>query len=87
MNKHYIRGHGIPEQFLWYLFECLCIAGLVLEYGDSENAPMANWTSIVHRDMKMGNVFLGLLSETHYRCYPCPKLGISGWQSPYRTAN
>jgi serine/threonine protein kinase len=78
MNKHYTRARGIPEQFLWYLFECLCIAGLVLEHGESEKAPVANWTPIVHRDMKMGNVFLGLPSETHYRCYPVPKLGDFG---------
>jgi serine/threonine protein kinase len=78
MEKHLARGRGVPEQFLWYLFECLCITGLLLEHGNSENAPVANWTPIVHRDMKMSNVFLGLPSETRYRNYSMPKLGDFG---------
>jgi hypothetical protein len=36
MTKHHQRDQGrnlfwIPEQFVWYVFECLCIAGLLLE--------------------------------------------------------
>lgn len=77
MNKHLTRGRRVPEEFLWYLFECLCIAGLILEHGESKS-PVPNWTSIVHRDMKLSNVFLGLPSETHYRRYPMPKLGDFG---------
>lgn len=78
MSKHSKRMLDIPEQFLWCVFECLCIAGLVLEHGDSEQLPVDNWTSIVHRDMKLANVFLSLPSETHYRGYPVPKLGDFG---------
>jgi serine/threonine protein kinase len=84
MFKHH-EGKGgpkhlfpVPEQFLWYVFECLCIAGLVLEHGEMERNPMGNWTSIAHRDMKLSNVFLSLPSETKYRCYPVPKLGDFG---------
>ena len=77
-HKHSDNRLEVPEQFLWYLFECLCIAGLVLEQGDSETNPVVDWNTIVHRDMKMANVFLSLPSETHYRCYPVPKLGDFG---------
>lgn len=68
----------VPEQFLWYVFECLCIAGLLLEHGEMEKNPMGNWTPIVHRDMKLSNVFLSLPSDTNYRCYHMPKLGDFG---------
>lgn len=72
------RAKGVPEQFLWYAFECLCTAGLLLEHGEMEKNPMSNWTPIAHRDMKLSNVFLGLPNETNYRRYPVPKLGGFG---------
>lgn len=84
MDKHWNRKRSlqdllyIPEQFLWYGFECMCIAGLVLEHGEMEKNPMGKWTSIAHRDMKLSNVFLSLPSDTHYRCYLVPKLGDFG---------
>ena len=39
---------------------------------------MGNWTSTAHRDLKLSNIFLSLPSDTHYRCYPVPKLGDFG---------
>jgi len=84
MDGHAMQGQRIgsrfwiPEQFLWYVFECLCIAGLVLEHGEMEKNPMNNWTPIVHRDMKVSNIFLGLPNEERYCRYPVPKLGDFG---------
>lgn len=50
MDKHWNRQSSpedlfwIPEQFLWYVFECMCIAGLVLEHGEMEKDPMGDST-------------------------------------------
>ena len=39
---------------------------------------MGDWTSIVHRDLKLSNVFLSLPNERHYSLYLVPKLGDFG---------
>jgi serine/threonine protein kinase len=82
MNNYYRYGEKgtvyIPEQFIWYIFECLCIVGLLLERGDVERNPMSDWIPIVHRDMKMCNVFLSYPDEKQYVNYPVPKLGDFG---------
>jgi serine/threonine protein kinase len=82
MNRYYKHSEKgtvyIPEQFIWYIFECLCIVGLLLERGDVERNPMSDWIPIVHRDMKMCNVFLGYPDEKQYVNYPVPKLGDFG---------
>jgi serine/threonine protein kinase len=69
---------NVPEQFIWYIFECLCIVGLLLERGEVEKNPMIDWVPIVHRDMKMANVFLSYPDEKQYKNYPVPKLGDFG---------
>jgi serine/threonine protein kinase len=68
----------VPEQFIWYMFECLCIVGLLLERGEVESNPTIDWVPIVHRDMKLGNVFLSYPDEKQYSNYPVPKLGDYG---------
>ena len=68
----------IPERFLWYMLECLCIAGLLLERGELEQNPMSDWKPIVHRDLKVSNVFLGLPIEGNFCRYPVPKIGDFG---------
>lgn len=72
------EGPSIPERFLWYTLECLCIAGLLFERGEMEQNPMSDWDSIVHRDLKLSNVFLGLPSEQSFCRYPVPKIGDFG---------
>lgn len=78
MANYRAMQKDIPEEFLWYTFECLCIAGLVLERGEMEKNPMSQWTPIVHRDLKVSNVFLGLPNRRHFSRYPVPKVGDFG---------
>lgn len=42
-----------PEPFLWFLLECLCIVGLLLERGEVIRNPMSDWKTIIHRDIKL----------------------------------
>lgn len=39
---------------------------------------MSEWVPILHRDLKLANVFLGAPNKTHYSNYPVPKLGDFG---------
>lgn len=78
MSDYIYKKWWLPEQFIWYVFECLCIAGLLLEHGEMERNPMGSWAPIIHRDMKGANVFLGLPDERNYCRYPVPKLGDFG---------
>lgn len=67
-----------PEPFLWHVFECLAIAGLVMERGEVRENPMSDWVPIVHRDMKLSNTFLGLPDRNRFSRYPTPKIGDFG---------
>lgn len=83
MNNYYEEGttdapYYMPEQFIWYMFECLCIVGLLLERGEIDKNPMSDWIPIVHRDLKLSNVFLSLPNDKHYSRYPVPKVGDFG---------
>lgn len=53
---------------------------MLMERGelDPEPAEPAWWDLIVHRDIKVGNVFLGLPMEGRYAGFPTPKLGDFG---------
>ena len=42
-------GEFVPEPFCWYCFECLAIAGLLMERGELEHNPVAKNDKIVHR--------------------------------------
>lgn len=68
----------LPEPFLWHLFECLSIVGLLLERGEIEHNPFKDWTLIVHRDFKISNIFLGPPDKQRFCHYPTPKLGDFG---------
>lgn len=53
--------HVIPEAFVWYSFYCLTKALTYMRYGfqDGRNfAPVDGWRTILHRDIKPGNVLL-----------------------------
>lgn len=67
-----------PEAFMWRAFESLALAGLFMERGGVGPTPPGHWELIVHRDMKFGNVFLGLNSSDTWRGYPSVKLGDFG---------
>lgn len=71
-------GIRFPEPFLWHVFECLCIAGLLMERGDIQRNPMSDWRTIVHRDLKQLNVFLSEPDRNRFHRYPTPKLGDFG---------
>ncbi|SMR43790.1 unnamed protein product [Zymoseptoria tritici ST99CH_3D1] len=70
-----------PEPFAWYTFWTLAIAGILMERGalTKDGPAHSNWSTIVHRDIKLSNVFLGPASTTHFCCYPEPKLGDFGF--------
>lgn len=65
----------LPEPFLWSAFFSLATAGLLMERGelDAEQANTTTWESIVHRDLKLGNVFLSWDSTERWRGYPSVK--------------
>ncbi|KAK4541905.1 hypothetical protein LTR36_007269 [Oleoguttula mirabilis] len=71
----------LPESFLWHTFESLATAGMLMEKGELDAAPTepAWWDLIVHRDIKVSNLFLGLPQEGRYRGYPSVKLGDWGF--------
>ncbi|KAK4626167.1 hypothetical protein CLAFUW4_04244 [Fulvia fulva] len=47
-----------PEAFIWYCFQNLARAARVMECGDETLPEVSGWRSVVHRDIKPGNVLL-----------------------------
>jgi serine/threonine protein kinase len=81
VSQYDLAEENIPEPYLWHTFECLALAGILMERGDTdelEHNPPSNWTPIVHRDLKLDNVFLDRPSETRYCQYPTPKIADFG---------
>lgn len=75
----------IPEPFLWHVFECLSIAGLLLERGVVEGNPMRHWRTIVHRDLRPNNIFFGKPDPQRFNRYPTPKMadfGLAVYEPP-----
>ena len=69
----------VPEPFLWSLLETLTEACLLLESGAvEEDEAIADWESIVHRDIKPGNIFLDTPRDDIYPSYPHPILSDFG---------
>ena len=65
------------------MFESLAIAGLIMERGELEQGGLPpiepTWRDvIVHRDLKISNIFLGTPLNDKYRGYPAPKLADFG---------
>ncbi len=49
----------IPEPAIWWFLECMTEACLLMQYGGvEENEARPGWEAIVHRDLKLGNIFL-----------------------------
>ncbi|KAF2496833.1 kinase-like protein [Lophium mytilinum] len=77
----------IPEMYLWIIFDALAEALYVLQNGHSAQfdangafipqEPEPGWDSIVHRDIKPGNIFLGDVKPP-YMGYLTPMLGDFG---------
>ena len=53
-----------PEPFLWHLFECLAIAGSLMSHGDEDT--IDDWKVIIHRDLKVENVFMSAADPERY---------------------
>lgn len=71
----------IPEAFLWSVFENLCIAGILMERGAiqvNDDDGVQIWNTIVHRDLRTSNVFVGTNTSDLYRGFPTAKLGDFG---------
>lgn len=53
-----------PEPFVWFFFETLVTAGLLMERGDVEQRDTKFWRSLIlHRDVKLDNSKAFLLRE------------------------
>lgn len=78
---HSTRGEQdrtwLPEAFLWYTFERLTTAGLLMEQGSLHAEPFNCWDLILHLDWKASNVFLGPPAD-QFRGYPSLKVGDFG---------
>ncbi|KAK4541908.1 hypothetical protein LTR36_007272 [Oleoguttula mirabilis] len=68
----------VAELFIWHTFECLAIAGLLMEQGSRQADPINAWRLILHLDWKSGNIFLGTPSVGRFEGYPTPKVGDFG---------
>ncbi|USW55552.1 Putative serine/threonine-protein kinase Atg1 [Septoria linicola] len=72
----------IPEPFCWSAFQSLVLAGLLMANGttdtSSPNAADPEWRLIVHRDLKLDNVFLGIPARDRFRGYPQLKVADFG---------
>ncbi|KAK3708754.1 hypothetical protein LTR37_011275 [Vermiconidia calcicola] len=68
----------IPEPAIWAFFNDLVDAFLVLQYGAvEEEDAKARWRPIVHRDVKLDNVFLDT-PGIEFPSYPTARLGDFG---------
>lgn len=72
LYRHQGHDEPVPEKFLWFLFKGLLDACMVMKRGGVNNA-VTPWSEIVHCDLKLHNVFLGLAHVTHYPQWPIPK--------------
>ncbi|KAM0720599.1 hypothetical protein Q7P37_004736 [Cladosporium fusiforme] len=46
--------------------------------GNIERNPFDSWNQIVHKDLKLSNIFLSLADSNRYNHYPTPKVGDFG---------
>jgi serine/threonine protein kinase len=76
----------IPVRALWTFFRDLATAAFILHLGhnplDSGAQEAANWTEIIHRDIKPGNIFLAAPLSKTGRGIPVCKLGDFGLAVP-----
>ena len=73
------QGAWLAEPFIWHTFESLSIAGQLMAHGGMEPNPFNGWHSMVHRDIKLANMFLSYPRKDRYRKFPSVKLGDFGY--------
>ena len=79
-EKRYHTETLIPEPALWSIFNDLVDACLLLQYGDVDgDEPVEGWAPIVHRDIKLDNVWLDSRNaKRRFPSYPTARLGDFG---------
>lgn len=66
MSAHKQHGTHVPEPFVWFFFETLAKAGLLMDRGDLEqHRGDGFWKLILHRDIKLPNSRAARLSGIH----------------------
>ncbi|KAF2765478.1 kinase-like protein [Teratosphaeria nubilosa] len=91
-NQH-LQTHGLQrvwlhEEFIWHTLETLVRVFILCDCGELDQDPISGslnrppwgqpWVTIIHRDLKLGNVFLGPPLRDRYRRWPAPKVGDFG---------
>lgn len=73
-------GKQMPKPFLYYVFQMLVEAAMVMKQGSSSAAsPAQGWTDeIIHRDLKPDNILLDVPDGSHFPIYPRPLVGDFG---------
>jgi serine/threonine protein kinase len=66
-----------PEPFAWHVFSCLARAGSLMQDGGLDDSATHGWDMIIHRDLKLGNIFLTEPGD-RFEGYPQPKVGDFG---------
>lgn len=78
-DEHGVRlSPKIPEPAIWYIFEALVAAALVMNWGSLTAWVPKGWRKVIHRDIKPTNVFLGSPHPEIWPTYPVPKLADFG---------
>lgn len=78
LGRHQDAGEVVPEAFILYVFRALIESCLIMQRGKAGRVRDTSWEQIVHRDLKLDNVFLGENSITSFPAYPQVKLADFG---------
>ncbi|SMR43754.1 unnamed protein product [Zymoseptoria tritici ST99CH_3D1] len=79
LSKLAEKAERPTEPFLWSVFEDLVTAAILLERGHLDTRDASpDWELIVHRDIKLGNVFLGDNKGDAFCGFPTAKVGDFG---------
>ena len=82
IRAYQLAGAYVPEAFIWVVFSILVDCRLIMERGWINHPPVpepkVEWKEIVHRDLKLENIFLDLKKEGRWPQYPQPKLADFG---------
>lgn len=73
------ENEAIPEPAIWSIFNDLVDAGLLLQFGGVEEEDrLMEWEPIVHRDLKLENVWLDYGDGSRFPSYPVARVGDFG---------
>lgn len=76
-DPYYKPWYPMPEPFMWYVFESMVSALLVLHEGSVERR-IDGWERIVHLDVNPGNVFLAAPDLNRFKAVSRHPLQIVG---------